>query len=288
MHRGLIGSSRSPIYYNAVTFVAPPAVVEAWLANNMRGAATPAASEGQGEYDVAHVTKSIRAALAAAVLAVGAATPVVRLPAQAETAKANPVDILFERKHLANVDVGSDLSYRFQRSVSHPDVLGQPFSDDIHVQVKKVGSDGSRDVVVKVFSGDRAREPQPIDGITGNPILVVFLDRSVASYMSVAGGSLPYLRDKFRSALRDKATVEPVKVMLGEKTVDAQRVTVTPYKGDLNAARMRGFENSTFSIVVSDLVPGQFVELLATYENTDAAAPRLEERTQMIGTQVVP
>ena len=208
--------------------------------------------------------------------------------ARAEIAKANSVDILFDRKHLSNVEAGVDLDYRFQRMVSMPEILGQPFSDDIHIQVKKVGSDGTRDVVIKVFSGDRAREPQPIEGVTGNPILVVFLDRSVSSYMSVAGGSLAYLRDKFRSALRERATIEPVKVMLGEKTVDAQRVTISPYAGDLNAARMRGFENSRFSIVVSDAIPGQFVELLATYENTDKAAPRLEERTLMVGAQVIP
>ncbi|MFK4980159.1 hypothetical protein, partial [Klebsiella pneumoniae] len=84
--------------------------------------------------------------------------------------------------------------------------------------------------------GDRAREPQAVEGVTGNPILVVFLDRSIASYMSVAGGSVAYLKDKFRIAMRDRATVEPVKVLLGDKTVDAQRVTIVPYVGDINAS----------------------------------------------------
>lgn len=209
-------------------------------------------------------------------------------PARAEIAKPSSADILFDHKHLSNTEAGTDLDYRFQRTVSHPDLLGQPFSDDIHVQVKKVGSDGTRDVVVKVYSGERAREPQVFDGLTGNPILVVFLDRAVASYMAIAGGKIPYLKDRFRTALRDRATIEPVKVMLADKAVDAQRVTVTPYAGDLNASKMRGFENSKFSFVVSDAVPGQFVELLATYENTDKAAPRLEERILMVGTQVIP
>ncbi|WP_371360317.1 hypothetical protein, partial [Salmonella sp. E404] len=77
-------------------------------------------------------------------------------------------------------------------------------------------------------------------------------------------------------------------VLLGDKTVDAQRVTIVPYVGDINASKMRGFEKSKFSIVVSDAVPGQFVELQATYESSDAAAPRLEEKTQMVGAQVIP
>ena len=230
---------------------------------------------------------SLSAIIAAAVI--GLSLPLAMAPASlAELAKPSSVDILFERKHLANVDAGADLDYRFQRTVSHPEILGQPFSDDIHVQVKKVGTDGTRDVVIKVFSGERAREPQPIEGLTGNPILVVFLDRAVSSFLAVAGGKVPYLKDRFRTALRERATVEPVKVLLGDKTVEAHRVTVIPYAGDLNASKMRGFENSRFSFVVSEAVPGQFVELLATYENTEKVAPRLEERTLMIGAQVIP
>ena len=224
-----------------------------------------------------------------AATVIGFFMPLAQAPAaRAEVGKPSSTDLLFEHKHLSNVESGADLDYRFQRTVSHPELLGQPFSDDIHVQVKKTGADGTRDVVIKVFSGERARDPQPIEGLTGNPILVVFLDRAIASYMAVAGGKIPYLKDRFRTALRERATIDSVKVMLGDKTVDAQRITITPYAGDLNAAKMRGFENSRFSFVVSDAVPGQFVELLATYENTDKAAPRLEERTLMVGAQVIP
>ncbi len=226
-------------------------------------------------------SQAIRAIFVATAIAAGGAG------AGAEVAKPSPVDILFERKHLTNVGAGTDLVYKFERTVSATDLLGQPFADDIKVEVKKVASDGTRGVVVKVFSGERARDPQPIDELSGNPVLVVFLDRAIASYMSVAGGKVAYLKDKFRTALRERSTVEEVKVKLGEKTVDAYRVSVAPYSGDLNAAKMRGYENSKFSFVVSDAVPGQFVELLATYENTAKDAPRLEERTLMVGAEVL-
>jgi hypothetical protein len=206
---------------------------------------------------------------------------------QAEVAKPSSVDVLFERKHLSNVDAGVDLNYRFERTVSQPELLGQPFSDNIKVEVKKVAPTGTRDVVVKVFSGERARDPQPIDELTGNPILVVFLDRAIASYMAVAGGKVAYLKDKFRTSLRERATVEPAKVKLGDRTVDAYRISVAPYVGDLNAQKMRGYETSRFSFVVSEAVPGQFVELDAVYENTAKDAPRLEERTIMVGAEVL-
>ena len=209
------------------------------------------------------------------------------MSASAEIAKPTPVDILFERKHLTNVEAGTDLLYRFQRTVTQPELMGQPFADDIKIEIKKVATSGTRDVVVRVFSGERARDAQPIEDLTGNPILVVFLDRAIASYMSIAGGKVAYLKDKFRTALRERATVTPVQVKFGDKTVEAYQVSITPYSGDLNASKMRGYENSKFSFVVSEAVPGQFVELVATYENTAKDAPRLEERTAMVGTEVV-
>ena len=226
-------------------------------------------------------SQAIRSIFVATVIAAGGAG------ASAEVAKPSSVDILFERKHLTNVTAGTDLVYKFDRTVSSPDLLGQPFADDIKIEVKKVASDGTRTVVVKVFSGERARDPHSIDELSGNPVLVVFLDRAIASYMSVAGGKVAYLKDKFRTALRERATVDSVKVKLGGKTVDAFRVSVAPYSGDLNAAKMRGYENSKFSFVLSEAVPGQFVELLATYENNAKDAPRLEERTLMVGAEVL-
>jgi hypothetical protein len=230
---------------------------------------------------VSRVRSTIGALAVVGAVAVGAALAV------AEVAKPSSVDILFENKHLANVNPGTELVYRFQRTVSKPEILGPGFSDDIKVDVRKAASNGTREVVVKVFTGDRARDPQPIDDLTGNPILVVFLDRSIATYMSVAGGKPAYLKDKFRSAMRERATVEPAKIKIGGKTVDGQKVTVSPFSGDLNATKMRGFENSKFSIIVSDAVPGHFVEMLANFDNTDKEAPTMEERTLMVGAEVV-
>ena len=237
------------------------------------------------------VGRGVRTLVAVTVLAGSALYIVggtVTGSAHAEITKPTPIDILFERKHLTNVVAGTELVYRFDRTVTQPELLGQPFSDDIKVEIKKVEPNGTRAVVVKVFTGERARDPQPIDELTGNPVLVVFLDRAVASYMAVAGGKVAYLKDKFRTALRERATVTPVKVKLADKVTDAYKISVQPYAGDLNAQKMRGYENSSFSFVVSEAVPGQFVELVSIYENNAKDAPRLEERMLMVGAEVLP
>lgn len=235
------------------------------------------------------VRRSSIGAMVAVITAAGSAAAQSPPAAPSSAAPTTPsvVDMLFERQHLGNVPAGQELVYRFERVVTRPDLLGQPFDDAVKVAVRKVAADETREVEVAVFSGERARAPQVIDGLTGNPILVVFLDRSVASYMAIAGGKLPYLKARFRDALREGGRMEPVKVKLGDRTVDAVKVTITPYAADPNAGRMQGYQNARFSLVVSEAVPGHFVEMIASYDNADAAAPRLEERLAMVGSEVV-
>jgi hypothetical protein len=222
--------------------------------------------------------KVTRAGLVVALAALAA------VPARAvETTPANVVGALFETPHLDNLAQGAHVVYRLQRTVSDAQLLGQPWSDDIKLDIRKVEGDGKREVVMQIFSGERAREPQDITDMTGNPLLVLFLDRCVKNFNQVAGGNPPYLKNAFRTALREKAKIEPVKFDFDGHTVDGYRVFVQPYIDDANAPKMQGYEGSRFSIVVSDAVPGRFAELVSNIENKDEKIPKLEERITVAG-----
>lgn len=227
------------------------------------------------------ISKSLRG------LAVVAGLALAALPALAEAAKPSAVDILFEAKHLELLGKGAEAAYRIQRTVSDPKMLGEPFSDDIRIGVNAVDPAGKREVVIKIFSGERARDPRVETDMTGNPILVFFLDRSVSNFGLVGGGNRNYLKQQFRDALRDKADVQPVKIEYGGKSVDGYRVTVTPYADDKNARKMLGYEGSRFTLVVSDAVPGYFVDLSASFESTTKDAPKFEERITLVGAGAV-
>lgn len=187
------------------------------------------------------------------------------------------VDVLFERKHLANVEQGQRIVYRFQRTVSDPKYLGEPFSDDIDLTVKTIAADGTRDVSMQVFHGDRARPMESLPDMTGNPILIFFLDRAVNNLTSLAGGNRMYFKGKFRDGLREKAKVEPVKVDYAGGKVDGFKITVSPYESDPNALRMLGYEGARFSFTISDNVPGQFVEFTQHFESPVPDSPKLDE-----------
>ena len=80
---------------------------------------------------------TVRALMGAGCLAIGVSS------ASAEIAKPNSIDLLFEKKHLTNVEPGTELVYRFQRTVSKPEILGEAFSDDIKVDVRKAAANGN-------------------------------------------------------------------------------------------------------------------------------------------------
>lgn len=212
--------------------------------------------------------------LAGTVILSGAAAGLAA--ANAET----PAELVFNGNHLKLTKAGTELTYRFQKSVSHEAVLGKPFSDDLKLDITAAKGD-TRDLSFQVFTGEMARYPQADHDRIGNPVLLWFLDRAARNYISLAGGGLTYIKGRFMEALRN-GTAEPIKVDVAGKSVDAFRMTLQPYAQDPNAARMLGFENSKFIIVYSDAVPGYFVELSSTYENTDAKAPRLEERVSFV------
>ena len=191
--------------------------------------------------------------------------------------------MLFDAPHLSNVGKGEQLNYDFDRKVSDPKLLGPSYDDKISVDVTDAESDGKRNVVVKVFTGQRARTPQKIAGMTGNPLLVVFLDHAVANMAQLSGGKRPYLKQKIKMSFVNGAKVEPVKIAYNGGTVDGNRIKIAPFVGDPNALKMMGYDGASFEIVVSDHVPGEFASLSAHYESPMKGSPSLDEVTKLEG-----
>lgn len=223
--------------------------------------------------------KHLRRLAVAAIMAVSMASAAV-----ADPVKRTAVNLLFESKHLELLGKGMEARYRLDRTVSDAKLVGEPFSDDIRVGVKDVDAAGKRDVIVHLFTGERARDPHTETELTGNPLLVVFLDRAVSNFAIVGGGNRNYLKQQFREALRDKADVQPAKLDVDGKSVDGFRITVTPFATDKNAQRMLGYEGSKFTFLVSDAVPGYFVDMHAGFESTNKQAPTFEERIKYAGS----
>jgi len=211
-------------------------------------------------------------------------TPAVASPATTNTPTAQ--NLIFEQRHLENVDQGTALGYKFNRIVSNAQLLGEPFSDEITVKVVDAKPTGEKDVDLQIYTGERARDLQRVNNTTINPVFVVYFDQAMSTFTQLTGGKYGYLKTVFTHGFKDKSKVEPVKLDYKGKTIDAYRIVMTPYVGDPKAARMQGYDGATFTMVISDQVPGEVVQLTSVYQSTVPAAPKLEERITIDGAEV--
>ncbi len=142
------------------------------------------------------------------------------------------------------------------------------------------GADGTwRHVVVGLGPGDEARvENQDTEGENaaqplgtfrasiGNPVAMVFLERTVMTVAEETGGSPFYIRNRMRDALADTGEVESVTVAWDGGSVPATEISLTPFVNDVHRAELGGFANLEIRVVVSEEVPGW-------YHSISAAAP---------------
>lgn len=203
-------------------------------------------------------------------------------------AQESPAEILFTRPHLSGLAAGTELTYHLERSASDTQRLGQPFGDDIKLTVTAVAANGARDIDLRIFTGERARDVNSISGLTGNPLLVIFLDRSVGNMVQLTGGKAPYFKDRLRAGLRDKATSEATKAEFEGRTLDATRITIRPFADDPNAARMLGYEGAQFELLVAEAAPGMLLGLKSEFTSDLPGAPKLTERIVLTGSRGQP
>ncbi|MDQ8697422.1 hypothetical protein [Hyphomicrobium sp. LHD-15] len=190
--------------------------------------------------------------------------------------------ILFETRQLDLVGKGAEVTYRFEKVGSDERLVGKNYADDIRLGVANVKDKGERDVVFKVFTGDNARDAQNWPDLTINPLFIWYLDRAVSTFTALAGGNQMYTKHKIREALAN-ATAEPVKVDYNGQSVDAFKIDVTPFAEDMSSSKMQGFHKANFVIVVSNQVPGYFVDLKSNFVSTQAAGPEIKEHIKVVG-----
>jgi hypothetical protein len=192
-------------------------------------------------------------------------------------------DLIFETKHLAKVEKDKVIDYKFNRTVTDPQILGQAFSDDITLKVVADKPDGKKDVDLQIYTGDRARDLQKMEDMGINPVFAVYFAQGVSTFNQLAGGQVNYLQQSFTDGWK-KAKVEPIQVDYNGKKINAYRISMTPYVGDKYETKMQGWEGAQYVVTVSDEVPGEIVDLLASYHNRYPPAKlKLTERITLAG-----
>lgn len=190
--------------------------------------------------------------------------------------------LLFRTPHLDGIDHPVTLDYEYRREEED----GQGFVDTVAMNVTAIASDGGKDVNVKFLSGPREKSFGEFSGFRGNPVIMVFLEDDVQRMGEKFGGGSIYMRNKIRYSFYDGATTEPVSFQLDGRRIDGTKVTVAPFVGDENRARLGAYERKVYEFVVSPDVPGEIYQIRSYVPSASLAGkPVIEDTLTYKGTE---
>lgn len=203
-------------------------------------------------------------------------------PAFAQAAKPDVGVILFEADHFKSTDKNAKISYTYSRTSKDAERTKPSFKDVIELTLEPAEAPAARNVSVTLFKGPMHRAAGPFDGITFNPVVLLVLEYHLTDFAKILGGNARYFKNAIRAGMRDQARIEPVRITVGGKEVDARKITVKPFENDPQKPRFREFAEATYQFTVSDAVPGTIYEIRIWTPDPAGGEPVLEELTRYV------
>ena len=189
---------------------------------------------------------------------------------------------LWLSNHLENITSPSRLYYEFVKSGSYE----EGFSDSVYLDVVTLNDDGTKNVVLDFFSGERKQSVSPdnVTNVRGNPVLGIYMQGDVYEMNRLTEGSWRHFMKMIKIALR-YATVEPVVFTFNGKEYQGDLIRITPYEDDPHRPDFVKFADKTYEFILSKEIPGTLYQIRTvikdnTTENADTAL--IEERLTLM------
>lgn len=201
------------------------------------------------------------AVLLAAALALPGALPGGARADEQDTAQA----LLFDNAYLKAMTPPASLVYRFEHHTSDEAAFGEPFSDSVRLNLgEPTGDHTLNNVRLDIFPETRDRQIGPFFDVSGNPVIMVFLERDLHDTLRRVRASPVLFRNTIRKAMREAAVIDDVDISLDGRTVPAKRVTIAPFAGEAVPPQLAELSGKRYQFTVSDAVPGGFHEIIST------------------------
>lgn len=195
------------------------------------------------------------------------------LPAAAQ--EVSPAEtLLFQTKHLQNVDAPSTLTYAF-----HKEGSVEPGFDD---RVTLVIADATPAATLQFLTGPRHYTTPAVDQAEGNPVLLGFLEHDIAEMQRLTGGATAYFRKRIRLALAESAQVGSRRFTYAGKTIEGREIVIVPYQNDPMHARFERFTGKRYTFVVSPQVPGGVYQMRAAADGDQGHAALIDETLTLV------
>lgn len=192
--------------------------------------------------------------------------------------------LLFMSDQLANLRPPTTLQYGFRKTGS----LEEAFDDKISIAFSK-GPDGKCCTGRgEFFSGARKQQTPEVEGATGNPVLMFFLEREVREMQRLTKGSQSHFRKRLRMAVYGGATLRDLSFSYRGKDVKGQEILITPYLDDPNRPKYEKLATKEYRFWLSDAVPGGVFGIRARVPGVAADAAPLQVEDLLIDGGIAP
>lgn len=228
-----------------------------------------------------HSPRLIAATLAAAALLLPVTAARAEEPAKDFSAAERAI---FMTDQFAKLRPPMLLHYQYRRSGS----LEPAFDDKATITLKAQASGRCCDATGEFLSGERKLELPPVEGASGNPVTLFFLERDIREMERLTKGKSAYFRKRIRMAVYQGAQQRAVTVNYRGKPVSGQEFTITPYADDPNRARFEQLASKRYVFTLSDAVPGGVYAIRAIVADTAkgvGAPPLLTDELRIEGSE---
>ena len=167
--------------------------------------------------------------------------------------------------HLQNIDRPGRLYYNFVKRGSYE----EGFSDSVYLDIVEINDDGSKNVNLEFFTAER-KQNAPADnllGITGNPVLMLYMQGDVYEMNRLTSGSWRYFQRRIKFAFSEGAKIETVTFEFNGKDVTGEKISIAPYLNDPRRRQFEQFARKVYEFTLSGQVPGKLYQIKTVIPN---------------------
>lgn len=179
------------------------------------------------------------------------------------------------------------LTYAFEKSGS----LEVGFTDTVEFVIRKVNDDGSKEVSLGFFTGERNWPLPPVESATVNLVLKHFLQGDVYEMTrltdpnDVARERWRYFQRRIKLAIAETAEVSPTSFEFNGREFEGTEIMFEPYVDDPRRDLFARFVAKRYSITVSDDLPGYLYRIDTSVPSPESDEPLLREVLQLVSVQ---
>ncbi|MGE0335664.1 MAG: hypothetical protein AB7Q76_10275 [Gammaproteobacteria bacterium] len=169
------------------------------------------------------------------------------------------------------------LEYAFEKSGTYE----AGFSDRVVFTVHELKPDGMKSASLQFFTGERNFPVPPEERTNVNPVLKVYFQGDVYEMNrltdpdGVARERWRYFQRRIKFALADTAKVEPVTFEFDGRPYAGHKISFAPYLDDPKSDKFKDFIGKTYTVIVSDELPGYVYRIETEVPGKTAGAPPL-------------